>query len=140
MKKTSKRVLTFGTFDFLHLGHESYLKQAKEYGDILVVVVARDSTAKYIKGRFPVNDEQRRLDAVRLLSYVDKAVLGKKGDKYKIIEEIRPDVICLGYDQKPSIKELRSELNKRSMRPEIARLKPYKRNVYKSSRIRKRIG
>ena len=37
-----KKVMTFGSFDVLHKGHEHYLKEAKSYGDYLIVVVARD--------------------------------------------------------------------------------------------------
>jgi len=50
MKKLVK-VLAFGTFDILHPGHEFYLKEAKKHGDILDVVVARDSTVEKIKGK-----------------------------------------------------------------------------------------
>ena len=39
-----KKVLVFGTFDGLHEGHKDFLRQAKQYGDHLTVVVGRDST------------------------------------------------------------------------------------------------
>ncbi|MCD4694128.1 adenylyltransferase/cytidyltransferase family protein, partial [bacterium] len=51
------KVMCFGTFDNLHLGHLFYLKEAKKFGDYLVVVIARDNNVKKIKGRCPREDE-----------------------------------------------------------------------------------
>ena len=45
------KVMVFGTFDYLHEGHKDFFRQAKQYGDELVVVVARDETVKQIKGK-----------------------------------------------------------------------------------------
>lgn len=45
----AKIVMAFGTFDVFHPGHEYYLTQAKKYGDILIVVVARDKTVEKVK-------------------------------------------------------------------------------------------
>jgi glycerol-3-phosphate cytidylyltransferase-like family protein len=42
-------VMTFGTFDYFHPGHKAYLKEAKQYGDYLITIVARDETVKHIK-------------------------------------------------------------------------------------------
>lgn len=42
-------VLTFGTFDIFHPGHEYYLREAKKHGDKLVTVIARDQTVKNVK-------------------------------------------------------------------------------------------
>jgi FAD synthetase len=47
--KTKKTVMTFGTFDRLHPGHEYYLSEARKYGDCLITVVARDKTVVDIK-------------------------------------------------------------------------------------------
>ena len=129
-----RKVLVFGTFDILHPGHEYFLKQAKKHGDELIVVIARDLTVKQVKKEFPVNNEQERLGAVKKLDYVNNAILGSlSNDKYKIIEEINPDVICLGYDQKAFTEDLAAELEKRGLKPEIVRLDAYKPDVHKSS-------
>ena len=50
------KVMATGTFDLLHMGHIYYLKEAKKLGDILSVVVARDSTVRKLKHE-PVNPE-----------------------------------------------------------------------------------
>ena len=54
-----KKVIAFGSFDILHKGHEAYLKEAKSYGDYLVVVVARDENILKFKGKNPRNDENK---------------------------------------------------------------------------------
>gem|GEM_PF-2920555 len=57
IRNISWKVLTFGTFDHLHPGHESYLIQAKAYGDELITIVALDETVKRIKGKLPDHDQ-----------------------------------------------------------------------------------
>ena len=62
-------------------------------------------------------------------------MLGNLGDKYDIIEDINPDIICLGYDQTHFVDKLESELKKRKINAEIVRIKSYKEDVYKSSSL-----
>lgn len=130
-----KKVLVFGTFDIFHKGHEFFLKQAKEHGDVLEVVIARDSTVKQVKGKYPTNKQSERLNAIQNLNYVNQAYLGNKGDKYNIIKQLKPDIICLGYDQDSFTKNLKEILNKRGLNPEIITLKSYKSKIYKSSKL-----
>lgn len=133
-----KKVLVFGTFDILHPGHEYFLKQAKGHGDELVVVVARDLTVKQVKHEFPVNNEENRLKAVQKLGYVNKAMLGSLDpDKYKIIEQIKPDIICLGYDQTAFISDLEAKLHEKGLKPGIIRINSHKPDKYKSSHYKK---
>ena len=126
-----------GTFDAIHPGHLFYLSEAKKYGDKLIVVVARDETSKTFKGNQPVHNEKERLEAVRMLKIVDKAVLGNQGNIFNIIEEIKPDVICLGYDQKVQKQQLEDELNKRGIKADVIRIEAYMPNIYKSSKLKK---
>ncbi|MDD5031717.1 MAG: adenylyltransferase/cytidyltransferase family protein [Patescibacteria group bacterium] len=127
-----EKVMCFGTFDNLHPGHLSYLSQARGYGDYLIVIVARDVNVKKLKGKFPRQKEKSRLGKIKNISFVDKAVLGQLKDKFKVIKKFRPSVICLGYDQMVNINGL-----KKFFSGKIIRLKPYKENVYKSSRLSK---
>lgn len=131
-----KKVLVFGTFDILHKGHLDFFRQAKEHGDFLVVVVGRDTVVKEVKGKKPINSERKRLNKIKKLKTVNKALLGCLKDKYKIIEKIKPYAICLGYDQNSFTKELRKELKKRKIHAKIIRLKPYNHHIYKSSKLR----
>ncbi len=93
------KVLVGGTFDILHPGHIFLLKEASKYGDV-IVVVARDSTVKRVKGRDPIFNEKHRLMMVSSIKYVKEAILGKEStDILEIVEELKPDIIVLGPDQ-----------------------------------------
>ena len=113
-----------GTFDLLHLGHIFYLKEAKKLGDILSVVVATDATVRRLKHE-PVNPEEIRLNLIKELKIVDEAYLGHEDDMYEIVEEIKPDIIALGFDQLHDEKKIESDLKKRKVKAKIVRLKEY---------------
>src|SRR3989338_4634460 len=132
-----KKVMCAVTFDIIHPGHLFYFSEAKKYGDKLVVVVARDNTSEKFKGKKPVHSERERLEAIRMLKIVDEAILGNKGDIFEIIEKIKPDVICLGYDQKVQKQELEDELKKRGIKADVIRTDPYMPTMYKSSKLKK---
>ncbi len=134
MAKTKKKVMVFGTFALLHPGHLYFFRQAKQYGDKLIVVVARDFTVQKIKGFWPKLDERARKEMVGAVKFVDEAVLGDKFDWYKIILKYKPGVICLGYDQ-TAPKNFSEELQKRGVAAKIFRLKSYKPKKFKSSKI-----
>ncbi len=127
------KVMCMGTFDILHPGHLDYFRQAKQYGDYLIVVVARDSTVLKEKGKLPRFGEKERHARVTAVQIVDKAILGNEGDKLKIVEQEKPDVICLGYDQKVDETRLKEALAKRGLTPLIFRAKAYFPEKYKSS-------
>jgi FAD synthetase len=122
-----------GVFDILHPGHGFFLQKSKEYGDVLVVIVARDETVERRK-RIPIVPEEQRLEMVRLLKPVDIAVLGGRGDFLKIIEKIRPDVIVLGPDQTHDEDYIRSELERRGLKVEVKRIEEYKECALHSTR------
>ena len=115
------RVVASGVFDLIHLGHVHFLEKAKDLGDELVVIVARDSTAKKMKHQ-PITPEGMRVELVQALKPVDRAVLGYEDDMFKIITEVRPDIIALGYDQAFDEEDLRKELKKRGLQVKIVRL------------------
>ena len=132
------KVLAFGTFDLLREGHEFYLREAKKLGNKLAVIVARDLNVWRAKGYLPKQGEKERLRAVKKLKFVNRALLGDEEyeNKYRLVKKINPDVIALGYDQRPSDEFLRSELHKLHLDPKIARISPYKPETHKSSKIR----
>ena len=95
-----KVVLVGGVFDLLHVGHIHTLKSAKLLGDVLIVVVATDSTVNNLKkNRKIYHDEKSLLELVSSIKFVDKAVIGRKKSIYDTVEFVRPDIIALGYDQ-----------------------------------------
>lgn len=103
-----------GVFDLLHPGHIAFLSEAKKLGDELVVVVARDSTARRLK-HAPITPESSRVEMVRALKPVDRAVLGNEGDIYEILSDLRPDVVVLGYDQSHQEERVVAECRKRGL-------------------------
>jgi len=130
------KVLAFGTFDILHKGHEYYVQKAKEHGDHLTVVVARDDTVAMVKGSRPKNDQETRRARVESLEHVDVAIIGYKGDKYAVIEEVAPDIICLGYDQHAFTERLVETLATRGLHPTIVRIDGFQPEKFKSSKLR----
>ena len=132
------KVMTFGTFDIFHPGHESFLKQARKFGDYLIVVIARDKTVRIVKKRFSQNNEINRQRAVVKSNLADKVILGSLKDKYQVIKKYQPEIICLGYDQTVFIENLREKLKEFGMeKTKIVKLKPYYPEKYKSSKLRK---
>ena len=131
------KVLAFGTFDYFHAGHESYLKQAAELGDQLIVVIAQDDTVKRIKGHKPDHSQRKRLKVIKNLPYVSKAVIGSRSDKFKVIKQFKPDIIALGYDQFVFTYQIDKILIKNKLDTKVVRLKPFKPEINKSSIIKK---
>jgi len=128
--------MVFGSFDLIHAGHLEFLKEAKKQGDELIVVLARDSTIEEVKKHTPTFSEDERKEHMAAVGIADHIVFGHHADKYRIIGELRPDVICLGYDQKVFADALEEEMSKRNIAARIVRLKPYKEKIYKSSKLK----
>ncbi|NVM52778.1 MAG: FAD synthase [Candidatus Helarchaeota archaeon] len=127
------KVVAFGTFDLLHYGHVKMLEKAKELGGEdaeLIVVISRDSSSEKVKGHPPIFPDDQRLNLIKALKVVNDAVLGYEGDTWKdrlkIIEDLKPNIIVLGYDQPVDINALQDELIKRGLEIEkIVRLEKY---------------
>ena len=124
--------MVFGTFDILHPGHLHMLKEAKEHGDFLVVIIARDQTVSTLKGKQPQHDEVARVKNLEALNIADEVRLGSLGDKYKVIREEKPDIIALGYDQKFFTEQLTTVVGKETP---VIRLAAYMPEIYKSSKL-----
>jgi FAD synthetase len=134
-----KKVMIFGTFDGIHEGHRFVFREAKKYGEYLIVVVARDKTVWNVKGRLPARDEEARQADAQKERRVDEAILGSPGDKYRILFSHKPDVICLGYDQNSFTDGLDTKLFEFGLKEtKIVRLKAHRPERYKSSLLRNR--
>jgi FAD synthetase len=129
-----KKVMVFGTFDILHQGHLFLFKKAKELSDELYVIVAKDVNVEKFKKNLPKNNEQQRLENIKNIEEVNQVTLGDENDIYKIIEEIKPDIIALGYDQDEQ--NLKNELEKRNLKIKIVRLEAFKEKKFKSSLLK----
>ncbi len=133
-----RKVLVFGTFDLFHEGHRDFLRQAAAFGDTLAVIVARDGNTGSLKGRTPMDDEQTRLANVQSDPHVTEARLGYENREhvYDVLDDVKPEVICLGYDQRGFAGRLPQELLWRGMVIPVIRLKAYEPQRFKSSVLR----
>jgi len=137
-------VLASGVFDLLHLGHVRFLEEAKKAGGEnaeLVVIVARDSTVEKSKGRKPIMSEDQRCALVESLKVVDRTVLGYESLEIgEVIENIKPDVIALGYDQEDMDKQVRKYVNSHKTNVKIVRIGKFAENTLdSSSKIKQKI-
>jgi FAD synthetase len=122
-RKQIKVVLVGGVFDLLHVGHIHTLKSAKLLGDVLIIVVATDSTvSKMKKNRKIYHDEKSRLELVSSIKFVDKAVIGRKKSIYDTVEYVRPDIIALGYDQNHNEISMKKNCLDRGLTIDVVRL------------------
>ncbi len=98
-----KIVFTNGVFDLLHLGHIDYLSKAKDNGDVLIVGVNTDSSAKRLgKGDIrPITNEKSRSTIIASLEFVDAVVLFEGDTPYELIKVIQPDILVKGSDYLP---------------------------------------
>ena len=130
--------MVFGAFDGLHPGHLNFFKQAKNYGDFLIVSVGTDNNVERIKGKKPLFNQKERLALTASVGLVDKALSGAERDFYRQIKKYKPDVICLGYDQWAAEDDVRIELDRVGLKKtRVIRLKPYKTSKAKSTIVKK---
>ncbi len=130
--------MVFGTFDILHKGHLNFFKQARllSQNPFLIVSVARDVNVEKIKKHKPKNNESNRLKSVASLKQVNRAVLGGINNYLKHIIKEKPEIIALGYDQIAYTNSLKKSLTKLGLNVKIVRLKAFKSNIYKSSKLK----
>lgn len=92
-------VITFGTFDVLHVGHVRVLNRAAELGDRLVVGVSSDSLNFSKKGRNPIFDQDERIELVSNLKVVDHVFVEESLElKRDYVTEHGADVLVMGDD------------------------------------------
>lgn len=97
-----KIVFTNGCFDILHVGHITYLRDAKRLGDILVIGVNSDDSVKRLKGESrPINSCEDRMILLSSLDFVDYVIEFDEDTPSDLIEKITPDVLVKGGDYKP---------------------------------------
>jgi len=102
LKKQGKQVVfTNGCFDILHVGHMTYLEEAKEFGDYLFVGVNSDESVKRLKGPTrPINTEIDRAELLAGLKAVDYTVIFTEDTPVELIGELKPSIHVKGGDYK----------------------------------------
>ena len=102
LQKAGKRVVfTNGVFDILHIGHLTYLEEAGNLGDVLVVGVNSDASVKVNKGdKRPINSEKNRAYVLLGTKFVNYAVIFDEKTPEKLLDILKPDVHVKGGDYK----------------------------------------
>jgi len=100
LKRQGKTIVTLnGTFDILHKGHEEFIKEAKQQGDILIVGLNSDSSVKANKGQDrPLNTEENRAKMLANFKEVDYVTIFNETTPLKLLEIIKPNTHCNGEE------------------------------------------
>ena len=95
-------VLTNGCFDLLHVGHASYLEQARRLGDQLIVAINSDGSVRRLKGETrPVIRQADRAAMLAALAVVDYVLIFDEDTPHELLRQIRPDVLVKGGTYTP---------------------------------------
>ncbi|QIG04166.1 adenylyltransferase/cytidyltransferase family protein [Proteus sp. ZN5] len=93
------RVITFGTFDVFHIGHIRILERARKLGDYLIVGVSSDELNFKKKNRYPIYNQNDRLDIISSLKYVDEVFIENSLElKGQYIKSFNADILVMGND------------------------------------------
>ena len=101
--KDKKIVFTNGCFDILHRGHVTYLAEASELGDFLVVGLNSDASVKKLNkgGNRPIQDQDSRALILASLEGVSAVIIFDEDTPAELIKFVQPDVLVKGGDWKP---------------------------------------
>lgn len=105
-----KTILTYGTFDLLHVGHVRLIKRLKSLGHYLIVGVSTDEFNKE-KGKASIYPFEERREIIESISLVDKVIPEHSWDqKVRDINEHRVDILAMGDDWAGKFDTLSSEV------------------------------
>ena len=104
LKRANKSIVfTNGCFDILHKGHITYLSEAADLGEVLIIGLNSDHSVHRIKGKNrPVQDQDTRALALASLFFVNFVVLFEEDTPYELIRSVQPDTLVKGGDYNPS--------------------------------------
>lgn len=94
-----KIVFTNGCFDLVHAGHISSFRQARSFGDVLIVGVNSDESIRRIKGETrPIVSLENRMKLLEALEMIDYIVPFYEDTPQDLIEKIKPNILVKGKD------------------------------------------
>lgn len=98
-KSNMKRVITYGTFDLLHYGHINILRNAKAFGDYLIVGLSTDEFNLIEKNKICYFDYEKRKKLVEAIRYVDLVIPETCWEQKRYdIHEYHIDTFVMGDD------------------------------------------
>ena len=93
-----KKILTFGVYDYFHIGHLRLFKQCKKYAEYLIVAVQDgDNILKYKPEADVLYTTAERIEMIEALKIVDKVIVYQSVD-VDVLEKIDFDILALGED------------------------------------------
>lgn len=93
------RVITFGTFDLLHIGHINIFSRARSLGDYLIVGISTDALNYSKKKQNPVYNQNDRLNIVKAIRYVDEVFFEESMElKRDYVQKYKADILVMGND------------------------------------------
>ena len=102
--KNKKIVLCHGVFDLIHLGHINHFREAKKYGDFLIVSITDDKFIKKGPGR-PLFNKLQRAEFLKGIKIVDEVVVSNQESVVDMIKIIKPNFYVKGPDYKDNTKD-----------------------------------
>lgn len=94
------KIITFGVFDYLHLGHLRLFKQCKKYADFLMVGVQDEEyILKYKPNARVLYSTEERVEMLEALKIVDKVIVYNE-ISVEFIKNIEFDILALGEDHR----------------------------------------
>lgn len=104
-----KTIITFGTYDLLHVGHIRLLSRARALGDRLVVGVSSDQLNFSKKNKYPEFSEQERMEIIGMIKGVDEVFLEESLElKDSYLKEYGADILVMGDDWSGKFDHLKS--------------------------------
>ncbi len=92
-------IITFGTFDLLHIGHINILERAKKLGDKLIVGISTDKFSYEKKTRYPIYNQNDRKQILESLKFVDEVFFEESFEqKREYIKKYNADIFVMGND------------------------------------------
>lgn len=100
LKNKGKRIVfTNGCFDLVHAGHISSFRQARSFGDVLVIGLNSDESIRRLKGDTrPIVDLRNRITLLSAIDCVDFIIPFDEDTPQALIEQVKPDVLVKGKD------------------------------------------
>lgn len=96
---SKKVVFTNGCFDLIHRGHNTFLLEAAEFGNRLIVAVNSDASVRRLKGDSrPIVDEQSRAFNLACHTYIDAVIIFEEDTPENLLHALKPDVLVKGGD------------------------------------------
>jgi cytidyltransferase-like protein len=95
----SSKILVGGCFDILHYGHTTFLGNARQEGDVLIVLLESDEFIKKYKHRHPIHTQDQRAQVLANLTVVDYVIklplMKNNEDYFNLVKKIKPAIIAV---------------------------------------------